>query len=225
MHPNTHLQAVIFDVDGTLIDSVDFHAEAWRQTLGRYGHEVPFEDVRFQIGKGADTFMPVFFSSEEMDRIGEEAKEFRKELFKREFLPQVRAFPCVRELFERILADGKRIALASSAVGEELEKYKEITNVGDLLQAETSADDAERSKPHPDIFQAALEGLGLKDPSRAIVIGDTPYDAEAARKAGIPSIGVLSGGFPEESLREAGCVAIFRGPADLLERYDESPLK
>jgi phosphoglycolate phosphatase-like HAD superfamily hydrolase len=127
-------------------------------------------------------------------------------------------------LFERIKADGKRIALASSAKGDELEKYKKIANIADLVDAETSSDDAEQSKPHPDIFEAALERLGQISPERVVVIGDTPYDAEAAGKAGLRTIGVLCGGFPEADLRAAGCIAIYRDPADLLARYDTSPL-
>jgi phosphoglycolate phosphatase-like HAD superfamily hydrolase len=127
-------------------------------------------------------------------------------------------------LFERLKADGKRIALASSAKGDELQTYKKITGIGDLLETETSSDDAEKSKPHPDIFEAALERLGQISPERVVVIGDTPYDAEAAGKAGLRTIGVLCGGFPEADLRGAGCIAIYRDPADLLGRYDESPL-
>ena len=138
--------------------------------------------------------------------------------------PRVRAFPKVRELFQRVRADGKRIALASSAKGDELEAYKEIAHIEDLVEEETSKDDAERSKPHPDIFEAALEKLGDLKPGEAVVVGDTPYDAEAAGKLGLKTVGVLCGGFPEAELRAAGCVAIYRDPADLLARYAESPL-
>ncbi len=216
------IEAVIFDVDGTLVDSVDLHARAWQEAFARFGKRIPFEDVRSQIGKGGDQLMPVFFTRAELDDFGEEMESFRGDLYKREYLPRVRAFPQVRELFERVRAEGKRIALASSAKEEELGEYKKIANVADLVEEETSADDAEKSKPHPDIFEAALALLGDPVPGRVIVVGDTPYDAEAARKAGLRTIGLLAGGFPEQDLRVAGCVEIYRDAADLLARYEDS---
>jgi HAD superfamily hydrolase (TIGR01549 family) len=218
------IKAVIFDIDGTLVDSVDLHAEAWQKAFRRFGREVPFNEVRHQIGKGGDQLLPVFFSREELERFGEELEKFRGELFKREYLPRVVAFPRVRELFERVIADGKRVALASSAKEEELAAYKKIANIEDLVDEETSADDAEKTKPHPDIFEAALERLKDVNPSEAVVVGDTPYDAEAAGKAGLKAVGLLCGGFPEADLRAAGCVRIYRDAAHLLAEYDSSPL-
>lgn len=217
-------KAIIFDIDGTLVDSVDLHARAWQEAFVQYGKRFGFEEVRYQIGKGGDQLMPVFLSREELDRFGEELEKYRGELFKREYLPRVKGFPRVRELFERIRADGKRIALASSAKGDELEAYKEKAGIVGLVEEETSSDDVERSKPHPDIFQAALDKLGGLAPEEVIVIGDTPYDAEAAGKINLRTIGLLCGGFPEEDLRRAGCIAIYDDPADLLARYEESPL-
>ena len=134
------------------------------------------------------------------------------------------AFPGVRQLFERIRQDQKRIALASSAKGDELETYKTIAGIDDLIEAETSSDDAERSKPYPDIFEAALAELGDVAPDKILVVGDTPYDAQAAGKANLRTVGLMSGGWNEEELRQAGCIAIYRDPADLLLRYDESPI-
>ena len=218
------LKAVIFDIDGTLVDSVDLHARAWQEAFRHFGREIPYEQVRHQIGKGGDQLLPVFFTQEELDEFGQELEKYRGDLFKREYLPRVRAFPKVRELFERIRADGKQIALASSAKEDELKVYKKIANITDLVEEQTSADDADKSKPHPDIFQAALAQLDDVAPHEAIVVGDTPYDAEAAGKARLRTIGVLCGGFPEAELRAAGCVAIYQDPADLLARYDESPL-
>lgn len=218
------IKAVIFDIDGTLVDSVDLHAQAWKETFKEYGKDVPYEQVRHQIGKGGDQLLPVFFSREELEEFGEEMEEHRSNLFKREYLPRVRAFPQVRELFERIRADGKQIALASSAKEEELKTYKKIADIEDLVEEEASSDDAEKSKPHPDIFKAALEKLGGIKPSEAIAVGDTPYDAEAAGKTGLSTIGVLCGGFPETELRAAGANLIFEDPADLLAHYDETPL-
>ena len=218
------IKAVIFDVDGTLVDSVDLHARAWQEAFEHFGKKVPFEKVRYQIGKGGDQLMPVFFSEEELAEFGEELEKYRGDLYKREYLPRVAGFPEVRQLFERIRQDGLRIALASSAKEDELGAYKKIARIEDLVEEETSADDAEKSKPHPDIFEAALSQLGDVTPSEAIVVGDTPYDAEAAGKAGLVTIGFLSGGFPEEGLRAAGCVRIYRDAADLLAHYDTSPL-
>lgn len=218
------LKAVIFDIDGTLIDSVDLHARAWQEALAHFGKQVEFERVRYQIGKGGDQLMPVFLSEDELERFGEELEKYRGELFKREYLSRVKGFPRVRELFERIEREGLRIALASSAKGDELKTYKKLARIEDLVEEETSSDDAEKSKPHPDIFEAALERLGDVKPSEAIVVGDTPYDAEAAGKAGLKTVGLLCGGFPEEDLRAAGCVRIYQDPADLLAHFDSSPL-
>ncbi len=219
------VKVVIFDIDGTLIDSVDLHAQAWQETFKHFGREVEFAEVRHQIGKGADQLLPVFFSAEHLARSGKEMEEFRSDLFKRNYMPHVRPFPEVRELFERILSEGKRILLASSAQSEEIEIYKEIANIADLIEYEASSDDAKRSKPHPDIFAAALQKAGNPNPSEVMVIGDTPYDTEAAAKIDLPMIGLLSGGFPEIELRGAGCVAIYQDPAQLLAQYNQSPLR
>ena len=218
------VKGVIFDIDGTLVDSVDLHAKAWQEAIKHFGKDIPYERVRHQIGKGGDQLLPVFFSKEELERFGKELEEFRGTLFKREYLPKVRGFPMVRELFQCIKSDGKRIVLASSAKEDELVHYKRIVGIEDLLEGETSADDVERSKPHPDIFAEALKKLSGITADEAIAVGDTPYDAEAAGKLGIKTIGVLSGGFPEEELRQAGCIEIYKDPADLLARYDESAL-
>ena len=216
------IKAVIFDIDGTLVNSVDLHAQAWKETFKQYGKDVPYQQVRHQIGKGGDQLLPVFFSHDELDEFGEEMEEYRSKLFKRDYLPRVRVFPQVRELFLKLKAEGKQIALASSAKEDELKIYKKIAQIEDLVEEEASADDAEKSKPHPDIFQAALEQLGDLATAEVIVVGDTPYDAEAARKISLRAIGVLCGGFPEAELDAAGCMAIYQDPADLLARYEES---
>ena len=217
------IEAVIFDVDGTLVDSVDLHARAWQEAFRQFGRDLSFSQVREQIGKGADQLLPVFFSEEQLERFGKELEEFRQSLFKRSYMPKVKAFPRVRDLFLRIRSEGQRILLASSAKDEELETYQRLINAEDLVEAQSSASDVSRSKPHPDIFAAALKA-GNISADRAMAVGDTPYDAEAAGKIGLRTIGVLSGGFPEEKLRVAGCVEIFRDPADLLEHYDRSVL-
>jgi HAD superfamily hydrolase (TIGR01509 family) len=216
---------ILFDIDGTLVDSVDLHADAWRVIFERYGKTVSHDAIRSQIGKGSDQLLPGFWSKDELDRFGEEMTKERSQLFLDEYMPRVKPFPKVRELFERLLADGKTLALASSANHEELKRLKKIAGIEDLIHEETSSDDAEKSKPKPDIFEAALGRVGDPDPTDAIAVGDTPYDAEAAGKAGVRTAGVLCGGFPEAELRAAGCIAIYRDPADLLANYERSPLK
>lgn len=215
--------AVIFDVDGTLLDSVDLHARAWQDAFRERGRDISFATLRKQIGKGGDQLMPEFLSDGDLEAFGHELEERRGEILKERYLPQVTAFPEVRALFERVRAAGLRIALASSAKTDELQTYKDVAGIADLLDAETSSDDAEHSKPEPDIFVAALRKLRL-EPADVVVVGDTPYDAEAAGKAGLRTIGVLCGGFPENDLRQAGCIAVYRDPADLLAQFDQSPL-
>ncbi len=216
------MKAAIFDVDGTLTDSVDLHARAWQETFQHFGHEISFVKIRSQIGKGGDQLMPVFLSKEELKAKEKEIEEFRGKLFKQNYLLQVKAFPKVRELFERLRADRWKLALATSAKKEELEIYKRICNITDLLETETSSDDAEESKPHPDIFLAAKKRLGEIPAANCVVVGDSPYDAEAAIKAGMRAIGFLSGGFPEKWLKEAGYEKIYHGAADLLGQYENS---
>jgi HAD superfamily hydrolase (TIGR01509 family) len=217
------VENVIFDVDGTLVDSVDEHAEAWRRAFLEFGRDVPFAHVRSQIGKGADQLMPVFFNDEELGRFGKDLEEYRGQLFLKDFLPKVRAFPKVRELFQRLRKDGRRVALASSAKAQELEYYVKLCRIEGLFEEATSKDDVNRSKPHPDIFAAALERLGKPDASAVCVVGDTPYDALAAGKLGLPTLGVLCGGFSADDLRAAGCRVLMKDPAELLSRYEASP--
>jgi HAD superfamily hydrolase (TIGR01549 family) len=213
------LKAAIFDVDGTLLDSVDFHAQAWLEAFAEFGVTAAFEKVRRQIGKGGDNLIPVFLSKRQLDEFGQELDTFRSGHFKRKYLEYLRPFAGVRPLFERLVADGVRIALASSAKPDELEVYKKIAEIDDLLDAQTSSEDAEESKPAPDIFHAALRQLQGIAKDRIVVIGDTPYDAEAAAKAGLRSIGVLCGGFPASSLRRGGCSAVYRSPSNMLVNY------
>lgn len=218
------MRAVIFDVDGTLVDSVDLHASAWQATFHHFGKEVAFQDIRQQIGKGGDHLLPVFFSKEQIERQGKQIAQHKKDLFSREYMSRVKPLPGVRPLFELLRDEGKRVALASSAKDEELKKYERIAGIEDLLDAETSSDDAAKSKPDPDIFEAALGRLKGIDPGSVIAVGDTPYDAEAAGKTGVRTVGVLSGGFSEQQLRAAGCVEIYPDVSYLLANYRNSAL-
>jgi len=218
------LKAVLCDIDGTLVDSNLLHAEAWVRAFAHFGYHFSRDDVLHQIGKGGDQLMPVFLSKEEVERRGKAIEQRRKELFKARYQPGLKGFPGTRELVQRLLSDRRQIVLASSSSGEELEVNKRLARIDDLVHEATARDDVQQSKPHPDIFEAALAKLDGVPAERAIVIGDSPYDAQAARKAGLRCIGLLSGGFPEGWLREAGCVAVYRDVADLLAQYDSSPL-
>jgi HAD superfamily hydrolase (TIGR01549 family) len=218
------IEAVIFDIDGTLIDSNDFHAEAWVKAFKKFGKDVKFYEARRQVGKGGDQYLPVFLTQKEIREFGKDLEEERGRIFKRQFMSKIKPFPKVRELFQKIQADGKRIALASSAKKDELEKYKQIAGIADLIEEETSADDAEKSKPEPDIFQAALDKLGKVRKKNVVVIGDTAYDAEAAAKINLKTIGVLTGGWTESELLSAGCKEVYRDVAELLENYEKSIL-
>jgi HAD superfamily hydrolase (TIGR01509 family) len=218
------IEAVIFDLDGTLVQSNDFHVEAWRLAFLEFGKKFPMAQLRSQIGKGSDQYLPEFLTPEEIEQFGHQLDKFRSTIFRNAFLPRVRPFPNVRELFERIKADGKRIALATSSHAADVKTYTEVARITDLVDCQTSADDTDRSKPSPDVFEAALAQLN-KPASAAVAIGDTRFDMEAAKRIGLTAIGFLCGGAADEhTLRNAGAVAVYKDPADLLVNYDSSPL-
>jgi len=208
-------RAAIFDIDGTLVDSNNLHAEAWGEIFRRFGVDLPHDRIRAQIGKGGDNLLPALLPPELVERCGEEMEEARKALFKRDYMPRVRAFPGVKQLFEGLKASGAHIVLATSAAEEELESHKRTLDIADLIDGATSADDVERSKPCPDIFQAALVKLPGVSPNEAVVVGDTPYDMQAAGRAGVQKVGVRCGGFPEADLLSAGAAGLFDGPWSL----------
>src|SRR5512138_2030892 len=169
--------AVLFDVDGTLVDSVELHARAWQEALAHFGKHVRLADVRRQIGKGGDQLIPVFLSAHEQSRYGEALDRYRGELWRASYMPKVRPLPGARELVLRAKADGKRVALASSGKKEEVEWNRELLGLDPaLLEAATPSDDAERSKPAPDIFEAALAATRVPA-ERAVAVGDSPWDA------------------------------------------------
>src|SRR5581483_7373670 len=139
-------KGVIFDIDGTLLDSVDLHAQAWQEAFRHFEHEIPFEEIRSQIGKGGDQLLPVFLSQAELEQRGKEIEKYRGDLFKRKYLGKIKPFPCVRDLFLKVKDNGQRVALASSAKPDELRKFEEIAHIDDLVEVETSSGDAKRSK-------------------------------------------------------------------------------
>jgi HAD superfamily hydrolase (TIGR01509 family) len=211
--------AVILDVDGTLVDSNHAHARAWVEAFGDHGITVAFDHVRRSIGMGGDKLMPEVSELEETSELGEKIAARRGEIFKSKYLPLIQPFPKVRDLLERLASDGFVLAVASSAKEDELDPLLDRAGVKDLISTSTSSDDAENSKPDPDIVVAAVKQSGCpKD--RAIMIGDTPYDVAAARRAGIEIIGVECGGWRREAL--LGARAVYRDPAHLLAEYEQS---
>ena len=218
------VRAALFDVDGTLIDSNDSHAEAWQRTFANWGQDVPFDRIRGQIGKGGDNLMPALLPAEVLAEHKEAMEAYRADLFVREYLDRIRPFPGVRPLFEAIRGRGLDIVLASSGREDEVAHHLELIGCGDLVSSTTSADDAAHSKPDPDIFAAALRKLPHVAPIEAVVVGDSPYDMQAAKKLGLGTVGFRCGGFGGDLLREAGADALFDGPADLLARIEESVL-
>src|ERR1700749_2642274 len=152
-------KAAIFDLDGTLLDSVDLHALAWHEAMVKFGHDVTLEQVRSQIGKGGDKLIPVFLSADEQRHHAKEIGEWRGKRFKTNYLPLVRPFSAVPDLLRHLRDAGLRIAVASSAKRDELDNYLEIADIGDMVDATTSSEDADESKPAPDVFEIILKKL------------------------------------------------------------------
>jgi HAD superfamily hydrolase (TIGR01509 family) len=215
------LEAVLLDIDGTLVDSNDAHALAWVDALAEAGREVAFERVRRLIGKGGDKLLPELTGIEKESARGKEIEQRRNEIFHEKYLPKLRPFPGAKALLERMHRQGLRLVAATSARGDEMEALLEKTGARDLFFQATSSSEADRSKPDPDIVHAALRKADCS-PSAAIMLGDTPYDVQAARKAGVRVVAMRSGGWSDDELR--GAVAIYDGPQSLLIQYDQSPL-
>jgi len=214
----------IFDIDGTLVDSNELHVDSWDRSFRHFGKQFSREALRAQIGKGSDQYLPEFLTPEEIKRFGKELDQYRSQLFRKEYLPRVRPFPKVRELIQRIRGDDKRIVVASSGKEEDTKYYiEDLLKIDDLIEGYTCADDADRSKPAPDIFTASLEKLDGVVPDDGITVGDTRFDIEAAAKARLKTIALTCGGTTEGVLRAAGAVAVYRDPADLVARYDSLP--
>jgi HAD superfamily hydrolase (TIGR01509 family) len=212
---------IIFDMDGTLVDSNDAHAQAWVEALAEAGRPVAFERVRPLVGMGADKLLPAVTGLEADGPQGTAIAELRGTIFRARYLPGLEAFPGAHELLRVLKARGFRLAVASSAQRQELEPLLRIAGAEGLIEDKASGDDAESSKPDPDIVAVALRRLGCA-PDQAVMIGDTPYDVEAARRAGVQCIGFRCGGWGDEEL--AGAIAVYDGPQDLLDELDVSPL-
>lgn len=215
------IEAVLCDIDGTLVQSNWLHASAWKDAFAQIDMDVSQEDVRRQIGKGGDELIPVFVPWWKREAVEQPLKRYREFLFREQYLSQVKAFPQVRELLQHMKQAGIKVSLASSAHLKDLEDYKRIANIEDLVEESSSSDDASRSKPHPDIFEATLKKLGVQ-PKNALALGDTPYDAEAAGKANVWTVGVTTGGWSESELLAAGCIEVYQDVAELLENFERS---
>lgn len=213
------LKGVIFDIDGTLVDSNDAHARSWTDTFAEAGYDVPFDAVRPLIGMGADKLLPKTVGVEDDSRDGKMLLARRSEIFREKYLPHLRALPGSRALVDRVRAGGLDPIVATSARNDELKALLTAADVSDLMEEKATASDARRSKPDPDIVHAAIRRSGLA-PESLVMIGDTPYDVEAATRAGVRIIAFRSGGWKDEQLEDAA--EIYDGPADLLAHYDSS---
>jgi HAD superfamily hydrolase (TIGR01509 family) len=215
------IKAILFDIDGTLVDSNDAHAYAWVEAFGEAGITVDFGSVRRCIGMGGDKLMPTVSGLAEDSARGQRIAARRMEIFKAKHLPTLEPFPGARDLVAAVKARGLTAVAASSAKKDELKALLQVAGADSLLDAATSSDDAEESKPDPDIVHAALTRAKAQA-KQAMMIGDTPYDVEAATRAGVAVIAFRCGGWDDIDLR--GAIAIYDGPWDLLATLDASPL-
>ena len=215
------LSAVLFDVDGTLVDSNDAHAHAWVAAFAEHGVAVEFTRVRRCIGMGGDKRMPAVSGIEEDSAKGKAIAGRRSEIFSERFLPRLEPFRDAHALVAALKSRGLTIVAASSARREELQPLLAVAGADTLFEARTSSDDAANSKPDPDIVKAAL-ARAHAPAERAMMIGDTPYDVEAADRAGVRVIAFRCGGWSDDDLK--GAAAIYDGPWDLLARLADSPL-
>ena len=215
------LRGVLLDVDGTLVDSNDAHARSWVDALAEFGYDVAYDEVRRRIGEGGDKLIPQVTGMQAETETARALSARRWEIFRDEYLPTLRPTPGARELVDRMRGAGLRLIVATSAKDDEVRAILEQGGLADILPARTSSDDAERSKPDPDIVHAALERERLRA-GEAIMLGDTPYDVEAGTHAGVDVIALRSGGWHDAELR--GAVAIFDDPEELLSVWESSPL-
>jgi HAD superfamily hydrolase (TIGR01509 family) len=212
--------AVLLDIDGTLVDSNDAHASAWVDALRAHGRDVPFDRVRPLIGMGTDKMLALAAALDHESAEGVEIGAARAAIFKREYVPSLRPTPGAEHLVQWLLKTGFRVIVATSAKAEELRDLLAVSGALALLDDATTSDDAEASKPDPDIIIAALQKARCPV-ERVVMVGDTPYDIEAARRAGIATIAFRCGGSTDDRL--SGALAIYDDPADLLRHLEQSP--
>ena len=215
------LKGVLFDVDGTLLDSNDAHALSWVEAFEEAGYDVPFDVVRPLIGMGADKLLPKTIAVSNDSDEGKELVERHSDIFQERHLPRLGPFKGARDLVRRIRSDDLKPLVATSARDEQLTQLLKAAHVEDLMEERATASDAKRSKPDPDIVKAAIEESGIS-PKHLVMIGDTPYDIEAAAKAGVRTIAFRCGGWSDDKLK--GAAEIYDGPSDLLAHYEASAI-
>lgn len=216
------IRAVLFDIDGTLLDSNDAHAHAWLDSLRGHGRNVPFELVRSKIGMGGDKLLAEIAGIDHESVEGTSISERRSIIFKAHYLPDLGPFHGARVLVDRLRSRGLVCAAVSSSAAEDIADLLRAAGVADLIDVVISADDADRSKPDPDLIEIALDRIGVM-PQEALMIGDTPYDIAAGERAGVPVVALrCGGGWTDRDL--AGAIAIYDDPADLSSQLDRSPL-
>jgi HAD superfamily hydrolase (TIGR01509 family) len=211
--------AALLDVDGTLIDSNYHHALAWYRAFRRSGITLPLWRVHRHVGMGGDKLVPALIGEDGDERLGDEVREARGEEYER-LIGEVAPLEGARELLEDLRGRGFTVVLASSSPQDELDHYLELLGARELADCWTTDDDVESTKPEPDLVRAALEKAGTDE---AVLVGDTPWDVEAARKAGVATVCVITGGFSEQELLDAGAAAVFESVEDLRRQLDRTP--
>jgi phosphoglycolate phosphatase-like HAD superfamily hydrolase len=213
-------RGALLDVDGTLLDSNDQHARAWADTLAEWDVVVPAMTLRRLIGMGGDKILAQVAHIDEDSAEGREIEARRRTIFRRRYLETCTPFPRARELVSRMLEEGLVVAVATSSSEEDLAALLRRANLHDLIEIASTSSDAERSKPDPDIVLGAAGKTGLAH-ELLVMLGDTPYDVEAAARSGIRTVALRCGGWDDGAL--GGAVAVYDDPADLLDRYEHSP--
>ena len=219
--------AVLFDIDGTLLDTNYLHARAWRRTFVEHGLEIATSSIHRRIGMASDRLM-----EELVGEVREDLKEARTRYFE-ELQPEIRAFPRAADLLAEVARRGATVVLASSAQQDDLKAMLTALGAGDepggrgdvpqVVDAVTASGDVDEAKPSPEVFQVAMDRAG-SDAASSIAVGDTVWDVVAARRCGLDCVTVLTGGISRLELEEAGAVAVYEDVAELLERLDDSPL-
>jgi len=203
---------VVLDIDGTLVDTNYQHALAWHRALCAHDYAVQLWQIHRHIGMGGDQIVAALIGEEAEDSDGEAIREEEGEAYG-ELIGEVQAMKGATELLWELREDGAKTILASSAKAEEVEHYLDLLDARNLVEGWTTSADVERTKPEPDLVHAALEKVGCDGP--AVMVGDSTWDVKAAEAAGIPTLAVLTGGFSEDELREAGAAAVFESIGEL----------
>lgn len=215
------VEAALLDVDGTLIDSNYHHALAWYRAFRRHDIVLPMWRIHRVVGMGGDQLVPALVGRKVDAKKGDDIRAARDEIYQGELIKEVAPLEGAHELIAELKDRGLRIVLASSSPEDEVERYLGLLDARELADAWTTEDDAKATKPSPDLVLAALERAQTE---RAVMVGDTPWDVQAASKAGIETVCVLTGGWSKQELREAGAVAVFESVEELRKRLDETPL-